>query len=716
MNENSEPQTIKLNLLTYNTHLFGDLPANFVLEWFGTSFPILFLDEERKQAIKGYLASYPADIVGLQEVWSGAYANNFKHNADDAFPSFYARNSHHDGPIVTWQFNRAGLCSMARPGIRFRQPGHYNFIANCGVKEPDQEDKAWSEQDYPDPYHWFYIPNYVTSKGFLFTLCELTHDFNAAIPPGETVQIGFFNTHFPTNGSKFPRSIENCILRLKDAINGFALLNPSAAVVVMGDFNISGTADSPPDSKYAKYFKDILLAPVANGGAGLTDAYNQVNPEIPGYSVNGNTNTLWKYFNEDKAGKLERPDYILYRSSDRVGAVAIDAVDAKVVDSDALKVTTSRHETFDTSDHYPILVTLGITFQQLPPEGICAGVGVATHDGYKQAFVIGEDGNLWCNSASSSSSWSWKNLARLPEVTIEQGIGCAMFQGSPRAYVLGSSGDVLVCAWSKKNDEWSWFSFPISQPGPKVAYGVGATVSGNGYAFVVGKDNNLWLLENDENSWTWHNLGQPPSTPIARGMGATCFKGSPRACVIGEDGSVHICYLDSKKHWVWFAAPKLESEAKTKVRALYGVGLAHTDEMGYVFVVGDDDNLWLLTVDSDSNWAWHNHGTPAPDTAIAGGVGAAVFQGSPRVYVIDRQGGNVWVHYQSDHQEKWLWMAQPAGEGIGMTTGVGVMTLDEKGYAFALGSGPSSAGNGMSLWLLYNEHGAWSWHDKGSGD
>src|SRR5262245_4023157 len=105
-----------LRVLTYNTHLFGyDFKSEFGNAWSHVKHdwtPTILDDDPRKQQIKEYLAQSTdpdsiqqpiLDLVLLQEVWSGAYANDFKHDLAKAFPAFFAKNPHHK------EFNGSGL-------------------------------------------------------------------------------------------------------------------------------------------------------------------------------------------------------------------------------------------------------------------------------------------------------------------------------------------------------------------------------------------------------------------------------------------------------------------------------------------------------------------------------------------------------------------------------------------------------------------------------
>jgi exonuclease III len=343
---------ISLSVLTYNTHLFGDLAVYKIIQPFKH---ILYKDDDRSDQLKDYLnqAARPADLIALQEIWSGAYANNIKHLKGPNYPSFYARNPHHG------EFNRSGLCLLAAQGTAFLDQGHYNFISNCNID-------GFNVQDYPAGKIPIIPPPYkkeITSKGYVCVTCQLTNQFNGSIPQSQPIKIGVFNTHMITNAGTHHKSAKCCFETIRNAINSFASQNRSAAILLMGDLNVAWEKDPTTDDEYSQYVVDVL-----KNECGLIDAYVELEKNTPGYTINGNTNLLWQHFNSFNSSPCsppncpeERIDYVFYKSS-LDSTVQLSPTKAEIVSgNNLLKVTKDGY--LDVSDHYPLFVEFQLSFR-----------------------------------------------------------------------------------------------------------------------------------------------------------------------------------------------------------------------------------------------------------------------------------------------------------------------------------------------------------------
>lgn len=233
-----QAEPIKLRVMSYNTHLFGELvifnAANVVA-------PLLYKDEERKQALKAKIASDPADIILLQEVWSGAYAHNIEHDpaTENLYPNFYAPSPHH-GTV-----NDLGLVALTRAGINIKSVSKGTF-RSCYSSGVDIQD-AFIE------------------KGFIRMICGITPEFHPSIQPGEEIIVGIIFTHMITNQSQYDDTALCCYKKMEASILDFQKNYPGAPVIFAGDFNNSYR----DTEKYERNFENLILK-----STGLVNAFD----------------------------------------------------------------------------------------------------------------------------------------------------------------------------------------------------------------------------------------------------------------------------------------------------------------------------------------------------------------------------------------------------------------------------------------------------------
>lgn len=226
---------LRLRVLTYNTHLFGELLAFEVGDLF---LPLLHRDDDRKQALKTRLNTSSADIVFLQEVWSGAFADNIRDATRAEYPNFFAANPTHG------QLNRFGLAIMTAKGINILSAEKFSF-SDCFDLGVDEQDS-------------------VVDKGVLKLVCGITSEFDTSIPPGVEIKVGLFCTHFMTSQSSHSQAADCSYQRLTEIIQRFQEDYPNSAVILGGDFN-----NSPRSGKYEPYFENLLLP-----ATGLVNAFD----------------------------------------------------------------------------------------------------------------------------------------------------------------------------------------------------------------------------------------------------------------------------------------------------------------------------------------------------------------------------------------------------------------------------------------------------------
>ncbi|MGH9772050.1 MAG: hypothetical protein ACRD4Q_10190 [Candidatus Acidiferrales bacterium] len=345
--------TFPLSVMSYNTHLFGDL-----LMFKVTS--VQYKDDPRCDALKQYLfqgAQRPADLVALQEVWSGSYGGDFKTQGGKKkdgsagnYPYFYSVND------KSGDFAQSGLVLLGAQGAQWNNNspgGYFNYIENCN-------NGGFDSQDQPIPGN-----TSITGKGYIYAACQLTNAFNSAIPSNAPVNIGIFTTHMVTNAARYPLSVKCCFESLMGSIQSYRNNNKSAGIIFAGDLNIDWDAPGTgvPKDGYNTYVVNILQ----NGG--LMDAFAQATGNAAGYTVDSQ-NTLWQHFNGGATSQpmQERIDYVFYMNS-QDGTVQFTSNSASVLNPayfsgqnvpDPIQIAASG-VSLDVSDHYPLSVNFTVT-------------------------------------------------------------------------------------------------------------------------------------------------------------------------------------------------------------------------------------------------------------------------------------------------------------------------------------------------------------------
>ena len=258
---------ISLRVMTYNTHLFGEL---LLFQAGGAFLPLLYRDDDRKQGLKARLSADPADIVFLQEVWSGAFADNIRDNTiATQYPNFYAANPTHG------EINRFGLAIMTRKGINMKSAKKFSFSA-CFDLGVDLQDS-------------------VIDKGIIQVVCGITSDFDSRIPVGEEIIVGLFTTHFMTSQSSYSDAADCSYQRLTEVIQLFQEEYPGAAIILGGDFN-----NSPRTSKYETSFENLVLP-----ATGLINAYDTERElDVVYYQGSGDPTPIGEWKMNEASGNL----------------------------------------------------------------------------------------------------------------------------------------------------------------------------------------------------------------------------------------------------------------------------------------------------------------------------------------------------------------------------------------------------------------------------
>ncbi len=324
-----------LKVMSYNTHLFGD-----VVGWISN---VGWKDSDRVKTLKSCIENADicgADIIAIEEIWSKDLVHEF--TQDKAFCELYPYNFHDlHSPGHAIPSNPSGLLLLTNSRVQLdtEKAEYYDYIHEIGYSKFDKK------QDVP------------TGKGF----------YKVPAMVDGNVAITLFITHMPTNSHAYPEGVGQCFQNLAAAVP-----TDGSPVLLLGDFNITEGAKPLPDGQ-DRY--TIWVGPNGFlGAAGLSDAFRNIYPDVqtnPGYSVIGATNTCWRHFNTKKVEKNEydtlRIDYMMYRGMipltlEVMGKVPPQppAVSDYSDDGNSWIWLDDGINTRDLSDHYPIIGTFSL--------------------------------------------------------------------------------------------------------------------------------------------------------------------------------------------------------------------------------------------------------------------------------------------------------------------------------------------------------------------
>lgn len=293
-----------ITVLTYNTHLFGGSPAEEVAApvkeavrritgkqpIYQRSDPVVFDESERTERIADRIRKCGADIVALQEVWTGARQRWFCNALKDVYAYRYQVPQEEDylAPLKGGFKNSCGLVLLSK----YRLVG-LTFSPFAARKLDFKDEDSWAR------------------KGVITATVELW-------PGGPTFRVGVSHTSTDMTAKNEPD-----IRRIADrtaTTDGRVIDSP---VIMMGDFNINWTQ---PEAYQAmkRIFAEV----------GAVDAYRKVHPQIrdSDYTANVWDNLLNQLVNPDTEVQKRRPpdilDYVFVKESG--GGLRLTPVEAEV--------------------------------------------------------------------------------------------------------------------------------------------------------------------------------------------------------------------------------------------------------------------------------------------------------------------------------------------------------------------------------------------------
>lgn len=346
----SPPDQQLLQLITYNTHMFGKVAPMVESE-----FDLYYQDDSRLSVFEDPLTVYlSADVIALQEFWDPNYAKQVAKAVDSSFMTYIGDDLQTEGVVLEdvighinnpdlYDYNAVGcgLMLLARKGT-VKSVDNFRRVEFSPLKVPAVS------ADWQDAF---------AQKGFISA--EVT------MQRGD-YKFGVVATHMITNLGTYTSTGNACFAALQAEVK--RLQAKGLPVFLMGDLNITAESQNPdgswsPSSNYTAYVRKYLLGP---DGANLQDTWRSLYPDVaeyPGLTMDDINNTLTPMLkDEDEIANdpsQKRIDYVFYVDKPN-GPQTLTPVSAVVATGNwrPQYVDPVNNMSRDLSDHF----ALGVSF------------------------------------------------------------------------------------------------------------------------------------------------------------------------------------------------------------------------------------------------------------------------------------------------------------------------------------------------------------------
>ncbi|MEO3815475.1 hypothetical protein [Plantactinospora sp. B24E8] len=342
----------------------------------------------------------------------------------------------------------------------------------------------------------------------------------------------------------------------------------------------------------------------------------------------------------------------------------------------------------------PATITAGILLLAATTSTAVAGADVARATGVaavddRGVAVVGPAAGRWHLDDYGSPVTEATYLKPVGAVSVQQSI-----DGEQRPWMFTIIAGQLYAAWSDQDGpQWLPLGAP---PKSEIFAPVGVvTVQDNLYApqrpyvFVQTLDGHLWLNWFNGVDWPWLDLGTPPPTKVADGIGVVSVRNGfglpqrPYVFVLGVDGHLWLNWWNGGG-WQWDDQGTPTDGTLLPYGARVGVvNLRLTPEGAdwpQAFLLDNQRQVWRNGWDG-GRWTWTNHGTPhgmsMPDSR---GLGALA--------VRDTSEGAAWPHafvsaYGSVYELSgaggdWRWVYHSDPVQFEFLNPVGAVTVQDK--------------------------------------
>ena len=319
---------LKVTIMSYNAHLFGDLNNDLIKEFANSRTRITYQDKLRTEELIKRLMASDADIVVLQEVWDQSLARRIKDGVKTKYPNGWRPGK--DPSFDLWEAmteqDLSKITKVLGSGLMILAKGNYRIYD----KDFDEYDDLQAEDKH-------------ARKGYAKVLCSTNIG-------GKPVAFALIVTHAQTGANQNFNVVQKGVIKLRTKVFNVRKNNPGFPVIVAGDFNIKDKETDPTKRDVYKF----LLAPEF-GQVQLEDAWRLLLPDAsqhPGYTVEP-SNIFAKNMSGESEGSGKRIDYIFINRKSLDGTTSVIPQSIMVI-KDYKYQDPDKKNTNDLSDHYPI--------------------------------------------------------------------------------------------------------------------------------------------------------------------------------------------------------------------------------------------------------------------------------------------------------------------------------------------------------------------------
>jgi endonuclease/exonuclease/phosphatase family metal-dependent hydrolase len=552
-----DPLTEGLTVLSYNTHLFGGSPADtfgsHAKEAFGRisgkqpiykrSDPVVFDEIGRTKGIADQIRKCDADIVALQEVWTGDRQDWFCNELKDIYAYRY----------------RAPLTENAL------DLGKGGFKNTCGLvllSKYRLTDLKFSpfptrKLDFNDEDSW-------ARKGVITATVELW-------PGGPTFRIGISHASTDVGGAKQPDMKQ--ISDVTATANGRVLDSPA---IMMGDFNVNWTT-----SGYS-IMKGIFER------LGAVDAYRTVHPQISqgDYTVNVWDNLLYQFFSPDKKVEKRRPpdilDYVFVKQS-----------------GGGLQLTPIAAEVFRG---WKYSANLGWWQDTWAGKWDSNYIAVVSFQLKKQPYLFGlKNNNTAYISQIDDDGRGWHDIYQGKWSSNYVGTAITTFnlKGHPHIFALKRWPSNAAYIARINDDGKGWQDIYDGKWSPNYVAVVSFQLKGHPYLFGLKQNNTAYISRINDDGRGWKDIYQGKWSSHYVGTAITPFylNGHPYLFALKKNNTAYISRInDDGKGWTDIYEGKWSSNY-VAVRSFELNGHAYlfgvkTNNTAYITEINDDGRGW----------------------------------------------------------------------------------------------------------------------------
>ncbi len=175
------------------------------------------------------------------------------------------------------------------------------------------------------------------------------------------------------------------------------------------------------------------------------------------------------------------------------------------------------------------------------------------------AFVSADDGKLYVNYWNGYR-WYWADQGNPPNTTVWSPPGVVSFKQNNQehiyAFVTGRDGNLYANVWN--GSRWSWINHGKPSGGSLIGKPTTITFNKSGnqiYAFCRGTNGKLYTRHFNGRTWRWADQGLPNNMRLNGIPSATQYfdqQGNARiyTFAVGEDKLLYVNYFDGRR-WRW---------------------------------------------------------------------------------------------------------------------------------------------------------------------